>query len=101
ELFHLGHHFGADAVAGKEQKVVGCHRGYVIGCESRGLLKAGPENCKGTQPSPWLHDFVGLELKADQSGSLGCRRNVPRSSLSAADSAGSMQRKRSPARRSI
>jgi hypothetical protein len=25
ELFHLGHHFGADAVTGKQKKIVGRH----------------------------------------------------------------------------
>jgi hypothetical protein len=35
----LGHHFGADAVAGEQQEIVGCHFLRLAIAELRGVLK--------------------------------------------------------------
>src|SRR5438094_6267560 len=40
DAFYLGHHFGADSIAGEKEQIVGRHTRYLAGNLLRGLLKA-------------------------------------------------------------
>ena len=48
---HLGHHFRADAVAGEQQEIVGCHTRYLV----RQIVLF--QSANGALPGP--HDGAG------------------------------------------
>ena len=56
ELFHLGHDFGADAVAGEQEELVGRHVLPSSLARMRGLLKADAGLGKAHVSCPGLAD---------------------------------------------